>query len=43
MRWQEYQDAVAELYLKMEKLGTVYKNVSLPDKVTGQPRQVDVW
>lgn len=27
----------------MEKLGTVYKNVSLPDKVTGQPRQVDVW
>ena len=41
MEWQEYQDAVAELYVQAEGIGDVQKNITLPDKVTGQPRQVD--
>lgn len=43
MNWQEYQDAVGELYLQMDGIGTVSKSITLPDKITGQPRQVDVW
>jgi hypothetical protein len=43
MNWQEYQNAVGELYLQMEGLGDVRKNITFPDKVTGQARQVDVW
>lgn len=43
MTWQEYQDAVGELYLKLEKIGIIKKNVFIPDKVTGQKRQIDVW
>lgn len=42
MRWQEYQDAVAELYEQAEGIGKVTRNVSVPDKVTAQPRQIDV-
>lgn len=43
MTWQEYQEAVGELYKKAEGIGTVYKNITLPDKITGHPRQIDVW
>ena len=43
MTWQEYQDAVGELYNNMEKIGHVKKNILIPDKITGQNRQVDVW
>lgn len=43
MNWQEYQDAVGELYIQMNEFGIVKKNITIPDKVTGQPRQVDVW
>jgi len=43
MRWQEYQDAVGELYEQMNEFGIVKKNITIPDKVTGQARQVDVW
>jgi hypothetical protein len=43
MKWQEYQDAVGELYLQMDGIGTVRKGKSLPDKYTGQSRQIDVW
>ena len=43
MNWQEYQDAVGELYIQMEGIGQVLKNITLPDKITGQARQVDVW
>ncbi len=43
MKWQEYQDAVGELYNQMNDFGIVKKNIIIPDKVTGQPRQVDVW
>jgi len=42
MTWQEYQQAVAELYEQLDDLGTVKRNVMIPDKVTGQPRQIDV-
>lgn len=42
MKWQEYQEAVALLYEQLDDLGTVRRNVFIPDKVTGQPRQVDV-
>lgn len=31
------------MYLQMEGIGTVRKNISFPDKITGQARQVDVW
>lgn len=43
MTWQEYQNAVAELYQQMDDIGTVHRNVYLPDKVTRQKRQIDVW
>jgi tetratricopeptide (TPR) repeat protein len=43
VNWQEYQEAVGELYIQMEGIGNVKKNITLPDKITGQPRQVDVW
>jgi len=43
MKWQEYQEAVGELYVQMEGIGQVQKNITIPDRVTGQPRQVDVW
>ncbi|OLP18736.1 hypothetical protein BST81_09145 [Leptolyngbya sp. 'hensonii'] len=43
MNWQEYQDAVGELYAQMDNIGNVRKNITLPDKITGQARQIDVW
>jgi Restriction endonuclease len=43
MTWQEYQDAVGALYEDMQGIGDVYRNKYIPDKVTGQKRQVDVW
>jgi hypothetical protein len=43
MNWQEYQEAVGVLYSQLEGMGKVYKNITLPDKITGQPRQIDVW
>jgi hypothetical protein len=42
MEWQEYQAAVAILYEQAEGIGVVRRNVLLPDKVTGQMRQIDV-
>jgi hypothetical protein len=42
MEWQEYQEAVAILYEQAEGIGVVCRNVLLPDKVTGQMRQIDV-
>ena len=42
MNWQEYQDAVAELYEQLDGFGEVSRNVYIPDIVTGQPRQIDV-
>jgi len=43
MKWQEYQDAAAEFYNKAEGKGQVCKNITSPDKLTGQARQVDCW
>ncbi|MGN8772466.1 hypothetical protein ACTNDP_23120 [Paenibacillus barengoltzii] len=43
MKWQEYQDAVGELYKQLEQIGEIKKNITIPDKVTGQPRQIDVF
>ncbi|MBB3840039.1 hypothetical protein FHS57_004052 [Runella defluvii] len=43
MNWQEYQEAVGILYEQMAEFGVVSKNITIPDKVTGQPRQIDVW
>jgi len=40
--WQECQEAVAVLYEQLDGIGTVRRNVSVPDRVTGTPRQVDV-
>jgi len=42
MNWQEYQEAVARLYEQFDALGRVRRNVYIPDRVTGQRRQVDV-
>jgi len=42
MDWQEYQEAVARLYEQADGLGDVRRNTFLPDRTTGQPRQVDV-
>ena len=43
MTWQEYQDAVGQLYKQAAGIGTVLQNTTRPDKITGQPRQVDTW
>jgi hypothetical protein len=43
MDWQEYQSAVSELYAQAEGIGVVRRNITLPDRITGQPRQVDCW
>lgn len=42
MTWQEYQEAVAVLYEQAEGFGNVRRNVMVPDKITGQSRQIDV-
>lgn len=42
MTWQEYQEAVAVLYEQADGFGNVIRNVMVPDKITGQPRQIDV-
>ena len=41
MTWQEYQEAVAVLYEQADGFGNVIRNVMVPDKITGQPRQID--
>jgi hypothetical protein len=41
MTWQEYQEAVALLYEQLEGVGTVLRNQRIPDKDTGQDRQID--
>lgn len=41
MNWQEYQEAVAVLYEQTDGFGNVRRNVMIPDKITGQPRQID--
>lgn len=41
MNWQEYQEAVCELYTQAEGIGVVERNLHIPDRVTGQKRQVD--
>ena len=42
MNWQEYEEAVAELYEQIDDFGHVSRNVMMPDKITGQSRQIDV-
>lgn len=42
MSWQEYQEAVALFYEQVNGFGNVKRNVMVPDKITGQPRQIDV-
>lgn len=42
MTWQEYQEAVAEFYDQIDDFGHVSRNVMVPDKITGHPRQIDV-
>jgi hypothetical protein len=41
MTWQEYQEAVAVLYEQLEGVGTVLRNQHIPDRDTGQHRQID--
>lgn len=44
MTWQEYQEAVAALYEQAEGLGEIKRNLMIPDRITGQNRQVDaMW
>lgn len=43
MDWQEYQNAVSEFYVRAEGIGVVRSNIRIPDRITGQPRQVDCW
>lgn len=42
MNWKEYQEAVALFYEQLDGFGTVKRDVRLPDKITGQKRQIDV-
>jgi hypothetical protein len=41
MDWREYQDIVGQMYERAKGIGTVHRNVTRPDKVTGQSRQID--
>jgi hypothetical protein len=41
MTWQEYQESVALLYEQLEGVGTVQRNIRIPDRISGQSRQVD--
>lgn len=41
MTWQEYQEAVAVLYEQLDGIGTVLRDQRIPDRDTGQPRQID--
>lgn len=41
MTWQEYQEAVAVFYEQIEGVGTVLRDQRIPDRDTGQHRQVD--
>lgn len=43
MKWQEYQNAVGELYDRIKEMGEVKRSIMLPDKETGSNRQVDAW
>ena len=43
MDLQEYQKVVSEICTQAEWIGTVHRNITLPDKETGQPRQMDTW
>jgi Restriction endonuclease len=43
MKWQEYQKIVGQLFEQAEGIGSVHRNIYRPDKVTGQPRQIDAW
>lgn len=43
MTWQEYETAVGKLYQNMGEMGVVRQNIFIPDKITGQKRQIDVW
>lgn len=42
MTWQEYQEAVALLYDQLDDIGSVERNVYIPNKITDQRRQIDV-
>jgi len=42
MTWQEYQEAVALLYEQMDGIGIVQRDARIPDRISGQHRQVDV-
>jgi hypothetical protein len=42
MTWQEYQQAVAELYKQTARFGKIEHDVRLPDLDTGGLRQIDV-
>lgn len=41
MNWQDYQNAVCELYETLDGVGVVHKNITRKDRITGQPRQID--
>ena len=41
MTWQEYQEAVSVLYEQIEGVGAVFRDQRIPDRITGQPRQID--
>ena len=43
MTWQEYQQAVSKMYETMTDMGIVKHNIRIPDKITGQKRQIDTW
>lgn len=43
MTWQEYQLATSKFYEKIETFGNITHNIQIPDRLTGQLRQVDVW
>ena len=42
MTWQEYQEAAAVLYEQLEGIGAIQRNIRMPDRLTGQDRQIDV-
>lgn len=41
MTWQEYQEAAVVFYEQLEGIGTVLRDQRIPDRITGQLRQID--
>lgn len=43
MDWREYQRIIGDMYTEAEGIGVRQRSITVPDGVTGRPREVDAW